>query len=296
MDKVFVVKNRLILLCAVFILVGVLCVVLVVSESTNISSRLNTFDITVDTEFSNVKCKLKKIEVARDKGTMTAYFVFIASKSSRISGTCYPSGQCDPYDLSKSYLLVEGRRYEVATDDRGNPLASRIESPYAFPNIGPGKSIDVYVTFVAPQEKTRSVSIYLPNVDPFENVVISEISLVGVSFLYCGILGVVFVLGMLFESLLRSFSVDNLVTIVKKHRGKVFSIGLCLLISLFSFLYINSVISSWGFSVFMRLLATFILFGVIYVAYKRKIIQLSGALLATISIIAAIVWSFTLHS
>lgn len=249
-----------------------------------------------NTEFPWVKCALTGI--ARDERTLTAYFIFTAQASSRVSGTCYPDGRCDPYDLGEAYLLAGGQRYEVVTDSQGSPVASKLESPYAQHNIGPESPIHVYVTFVAPPRRIRVVTICLPDVDPFRNITISRVSSTIIFVSYSALATAAFILGMLFQSLVGRrppFSAGDIVTILKYHRGKIFITGISVLVGLFSFLYIESIVSLWAFSFFIRGLVTCALFLIIYLAYKRGVVRLESALIAVVGILAAIIWSFTVY-
>ena len=269
-----------------------LCVILILSYTIVVRSEQKT----VNTEFPGVQCTLT--EITRDESILTAHFVLTAQQSSRISGACYPDGRCDPYTLSKAFLLAGRRRYEVATDSKGNPLASKIECPYGQYNIGPKTPIDIYVSFVAPPRKTRIVAVYLPDVDPFRDVPISETSSTVIYLLYCAMVVMAFILGMFFQSIVARGvppSIDGVVTLLRNHRGKSFSMGLSFLTGLFSFLYAKSIISLWGFSIFIRILVTCILLLVIYIAYKKHVIQLGSALLAIVGILTAIAWSFTVY-
>jgi hypothetical protein len=246
------------------------------------------------TEFSTVECRF--ISLSRTNGTLTAYFVFSAEESSRISGTCYPSGRCDPYVLGNAYLLAEGQRFDVITDDQGNPLASRLESPYAQYNIGPNRPIHVYATFAAPPAHVRTVNIYLPDVDPFHSITLSETPVAATYALYMALITTGFFLGLVVQAVLASRRIPRrLPAVLKLVRGRIVLAGGFLLAALFCFLYAHSLISLRTFGYFARGLATFILFVVIYVAYRRRAIRPEGALLAAVGILAAIIWSLTVY-
>ena len=246
------------------------------------------------TEFPSVECRFTSY--SRSDGTLTVHFVFSAEESSRISGTCYPDGRCDPYDLGDAYLVAEGERFDVIRDSQGSPLASRLESPYAQHNVGPGDPIHVYATFAAPPVRVRTISIYLPDVDPFDGIMLSEKAAAATYVLYAALLAAGFFLGLLAQALrsLRPIP-KHLLAVLKLARGKIgLAVGF-LLAALFSFLYAHSLITLRTFSYFGRGFATSILFLVIYVGYRRRAIRLEGALLAVVGILAAIIWSLTVY-
>ena len=76
----------------------------------------------------------------------------------------------DPYRLTRDAYLADAidKRYLLVTDEADRPVASMVDSDVV--TLAPGEELTAWAKFPAPS--TERLSIYLPHVDPFEDVAV----------------------------------------------------------------------------------------------------------------------------
>jgi hypothetical protein len=83
------------------------------------------------------------------------------------------TGWPDPFRLVYGgYLLDDAShtKYEVMTDKDGHPIAPRHGGQNEFIYLAPHATLKTWAKFSAPPEEVKTINVYIPRVEPFENV------------------------------------------------------------------------------------------------------------------------------
>jgi len=91
--------------------------------------------------------------------------------------TAESTGWPDPYRLVfEGYLMDDESRtkYPVLTDEKKNPVAPKHGGENEFVYLGPHQTLKTWAKFAAPPAETKTISVYIPRVEPFENVPITK--------------------------------------------------------------------------------------------------------------------------
>ncbi len=86
------------------------------------------------------------------------------------------TGWPDPYRLVfEGYLMDDESRtkYPVMTDEKKNPVAPKHGGVNEYIYLGPHQTLKTWAKFAAPPAETKTISVYIPRVEPFENVPIT---------------------------------------------------------------------------------------------------------------------------
>ena len=87
--------------------------------------------------------------------------------------TAESTGWPDPYRLVfEGYLMDDDSRtkYPVMTDEKNNPVAPKHGGVNEYIYLGPHQTLKTWAKFAAPPAETKTISVYIPRVEPFENV------------------------------------------------------------------------------------------------------------------------------
>jgi len=85
-------------------------------------------------------------------------------------------GSSEAYSLVWHAYLADARnkmKYPVAKDERGDPVAGK-HAPGKVVVLGPKKTISTWAKFISVPPEVKKISVFIPGVDPFEDVAISE--------------------------------------------------------------------------------------------------------------------------
>jgi hypothetical protein len=83
------------------------------------------------------------------------------------------TGWPDPYRLVfEGYLMDDESRtkYPVLTDSDQHPVAPRHGGVNEFVYLAPHQTLKTWAKFAAPPAETKTIGVYIPRVEPFENV------------------------------------------------------------------------------------------------------------------------------
>lgn len=83
----------------------------------------------------------------------------------------------DAYRLSLDAYLIDPRnkkKYLVLKDEKGNPIAAKHEAKMKGIGLAPGQSLTTWAKFPAPPANVEKISVYLPGVQPFEDIPIGK--------------------------------------------------------------------------------------------------------------------------
>jgi len=86
-------------------------------------------------------------------------------------------GWSEPFSLVYHAYLVDARnrtKYPVLKDNRGNLVAGKHGGPGKVVVLAPGKTLGTWAKFAAPPADARKISVFIPGVQPFEDVPVSE--------------------------------------------------------------------------------------------------------------------------
>ena len=65
-------------------------------------------------------------------------------------------------------------KYPVMTDEKNNPVAPKHGGVNEYIYLGPHQTLKTWAKFAAPPAETKTISVYIPRVEPFENVPIMK--------------------------------------------------------------------------------------------------------------------------
>ena len=77
--------------------------------------------------------------------------------------------------ISETYLVdpVQGKKYLVVRDENDLPVTSRHDGPDGV-HLPPGQTVDAWAKFAAPPDDVERISVYIPNLLPFEDIPIGR--------------------------------------------------------------------------------------------------------------------------
>jgi len=118
------------------------------------------------------------LEVKRTSGdTLTLKWQFRNKTQESKDLTKGGGSWSDPYLLSLSAYLIDPanrKKYLLVKDESGNPIAAKHETKQWHISLAPGQTLTTWAKFPAPPANVEKVSVYLPGVVPFEDIVISK--------------------------------------------------------------------------------------------------------------------------
>ena len=82
----------------------------------------------------------------------------------------------DSYLFSyEAYLIdpVNKKKYLILKDEKGNPIAARHEGKKGI-SLAPGQTLTTWAKFPAPPTNVETISVYIPRVQPFEDISIGK--------------------------------------------------------------------------------------------------------------------------
>jgi len=85
-------------------------------------------------------------------------------------------GSSEAYSLNWHAYLADARnkmKYPVAKDQRGDPVAGK-HAPGKVVLLGPKKTLGTWAKFISIPPEVKKISVFIPGVDPFEDVDITE--------------------------------------------------------------------------------------------------------------------------
>jgi hypothetical protein len=65
-------------------------------------------------------------------------------------------------------------KYPVMTDEKKEPVAPKHGGVNEYIYLAPHKTLKTWAKFAAPPAETKTISVYIPRVEPFENVPITK--------------------------------------------------------------------------------------------------------------------------
>jgi len=130
-----------------------------------------------DYEVDGVQVALLSVKRISD-GTLTVKWEYRnKTNEAKKLGESFPGmGSSEVYSLAWHAYLVDGRnkmKYPVVKDTRGDPVAGK-HGPGKVVVLGPGKTLGTWAKFIAVPPEVKKISVFIPGVQPFEDVDISD--------------------------------------------------------------------------------------------------------------------------
>jgi hypothetical protein len=130
-----------------------------------------------DYEVDGVEVALLSVKRVSD-GTLTVKWEYRnkTAQPKKLGESFGGMGSSEAYSLVWHAYLVDGRnrmKYPVVKDTRGEPVAGK-HGPGKVVMLGPKKTLGTWAKFIAVPAEVTKISVFIPGVQPFEDVPIGE--------------------------------------------------------------------------------------------------------------------------